>query len=87
MEVIDDPLMKIARKRVGFKKNFASYVIVNGFLWAIWYFTDRGYPWPIWPMLGWGVGIAFNYVDAYELDKSDMVNKEYEKLKKERGQS
>ena len=27
-------------------------------LWTIWLVTGAGYPWPIWPMLGWGVGVA-----------------------------
>jgi hypothetical protein len=32
-------------------------------------------------MLGWGIGLAFNYIDAYHLNKDDMIQREYDKLK------
>ena len=34
------------------------YVAVNLFLIAIWALTGGGYFWPIWPLLGWGLGLA-----------------------------
>jgi len=78
----DAKLMAIARKREGFKSHLLSYCLVNSFLWSIWYFTARwGYPWPIWPTLGWGIGLAFNYFAAYHNDDIFSVDKEYEKLK------
>jgi hypothetical protein len=34
-------------------------VIVMAFLVVIWLLTSPGgYFWPIWPMLGWGIGLA-----------------------------
>jgi hypothetical protein len=27
-------------------------------LWLIWLVTGANYPWPVWPMLGWGIGVA-----------------------------
>ena len=72
--------------RAAFKKHFATYVLVNSFLWAVWYFTNRtGYPWPIWPTFGWGLGLALHYVQVYLFSNSDLVKKEYDALKKERG--
>jgi len=35
-----------------------TYLVVIALLWLIWLVTGAGYPWPIWPMLGWGVGVA-----------------------------
>jgi hypothetical protein len=35
-----------------------TYLAVMALLWLIWLVTGAGYPWPIWPTLGWGVGIA-----------------------------
>ena len=54
----------------------------------MWYFTGgRDYndrlPWPVWPMLGWGIGIAFHYASAYVTPKGNAVDKEYEKLKQQ----
>lgn len=86
----DDALWRIARKRADFKKNFFAYIIVNAFLWAIWWFTNgkngfSGTPWPVWVMLGWGIGLAFQYFNAYNGSRADIANEEYEKLKKEKG--
>jgi hypothetical protein len=45
--------------RKGFGAHAASYVIVMAFLVVIWLLTSPGgYFWPIWPMLGWGIGLA-----------------------------
>jgi Domain of unknown function (DUF1707)/2TM domain len=33
------------------------YLAVVALLWVIWLVTGAGYPWPIWPMLGWGIGV------------------------------
>jgi hypothetical protein len=38
------------------------YAVVITFLWIIWGATGAGYPWPIWPMLGWGLGLALGAV-------------------------
>ena len=89
MEQKDENLWRLAKKRADFKKHLYTYIIINTFLWAIWFVT-MGHEemnwytaWPIWPTLGWGIGIAFNYFDAYHGSKADLVEKEYEKLKRE----
>src|SRR4051812_11142305 len=78
----DKELWKLAKKRAGFKKHLATYIIVNAFLWAIWYFTEDSYdddnfPWPVWPTIGWGMGIAFQYAEAYIYPKSNSAEREY----------
>ena len=91
MENRDEQLWRIAKKRAGFKKQLASYIIVNGFLWCVWFFT-RGdmdmdemnsmqFPWPIWCTLGWGIGLAFSYYNAYHDNRENDTMKEYQKLK------
>ncbi|MEP6710810.1 MAG: 2TM domain-containing protein [Ferruginibacter sp.] len=83
----DEQLWKLAKKRADFQRSLASYFILNAFFWLIWWFTsgthgyNRGLPWPIWPMLGWGIGLLFQYLNAYGGAKTDLVEKEYEKLK------
>ena len=79
-------LWKLAKKRVGFKRHLATYIVINGMFWCLWYFTDHqeesaGVPWPVFPMIGWGIGVVFSYLNAYVLMKPDSVEKEYEKLK------
>jgi hypothetical protein len=34
-----------------------AYVATMVLLVAIWALTGAGYFWPIWPMLGWGIGV------------------------------
>jgi Domain of unknown function (DUF1707)/2TM domain len=36
-----------------------AYVVINLFLIGIWAFSGRGAFWPIWVILGWGLGMAF----------------------------
>lgn len=50
---------RIKRKQE-LRQHVISYSIVIGALWIIWALTSRAYPWPIWPMLGWGIGLAFH---------------------------
>jgi hypothetical protein len=33
--------------------------VINLFLIGIWAFSGRGAFWPIWVVLGWGLGMAF----------------------------
>ncbi len=82
MEERDKQLWRIAKKRAGFKKHLASYIIVNGFLWAVWWFTGHDNDmWPVWPCLGWGIGLAFSYYGAYHDNRDEDTMKEYQKLK------
>ncbi|WP_026764989.1 2TM domain-containing protein [Sediminibacterium salmoneum] len=79
----DEILWQIAKERVGFKWSLVSYIIVNLFLTGIWYNSSRdlGHFWPIWPILGWGIGLAFQYAKAYHGNQINSVEKEYQKLK------
>ena len=86
MEERDQQLWKIAKKRAGFKRHLASYIIVNAFLWGVWAFSghDESY-WPVWCSMGWGIGLAFSYYDAYHDNRDEDIMKEYQKLKNENG--
>jgi hypothetical protein len=43
--------------RRDFQEHLRAFVAVNALLIAIWALTGFGYFWPIWPLLGWGVGL------------------------------
>jgi hypothetical protein len=84
----DPELWQLAQKRASFKIHLLTYLAVNAFFWIIWFIkgrdTDDGWPWPVWPMLGWGVGLFFHYMGAYIYPKDNSVDREYEKLKKQK---
>lgn len=85
----DPELWEIAKRRASFKYHLFIYLVINAFLWAIWFFTrdndgDGNYPWPIWSTLGWGLGLFFHFLGAYVFRKNDGVEKEYQRLMRER---
>ncbi|HXL55017.1 MAG TPA: 2TM domain-containing protein [Chitinophagaceae bacterium] len=87
MENNDPELWKLAQKRASFKHHLTVYIIMNIFFWLVWYFTNRKYyvgmrfPWQIWPMFGWGLGVFFHYMGSYVYPKNNSVEREYQKLK------
>ena len=53
------------RKRRELGAHVVAYVVVNAALVAIWAHGGRGYFWPAWVMLGWGIGLVLNIWDVY----------------------
>jgi transcriptional regulator with XRE-family HTH domain len=87
MESTDQQLWLIAKNRAKFKRSLSAYIIVNSFLWIIWYIIMPSeirwnhLPWPVWPMLGWGLGLSIQYAKAYVTEADSLEQKEYNKLK------
>ena len=57
-------IRRIQAKR-GFRVHFAVYLAVNALLVLIWAMTSASYFWPVWPMLGWGIGVAAHAASVY----------------------
>ena len=53
-----DRRVAAARAAAEFRDNLRWYVAVNLLLLAIWALTGAGHPWFVWPLLGWGIGVA-----------------------------
>lgn len=81
-EETDAQLWQEAKARAEFKTHLSVYAITMGVLWLIWLLASgiHSHPWPIWPTVGWGIGVLFNYLTVYKF--SHNVEKEYEKLKR-----
>lgn len=63
------------RKRTEFIQHLRAYCIINGFLFVVNVLTGVGTFWVIWPILGWGIGMAFHasdvlYPNEEEIEKS-----------------
>jgi hypothetical protein len=76
-----------AKRRAGFKVHLRTYLIVNTGLWLIYFISSVAnggwniFPWPVFPMLGWGIGLVSHYFSAYgNADEHTIAQREYEKL-------
>jgi hypothetical protein len=80
----DEQLWQTAKARVAFRWSLMTYFILNSFLVVVWFFTSgpESYFWPVWSIMGWGIGIAFQYFHAYHGNKVTNTQAEYEKLKR-----
>jgi fatty acid desaturase len=79
---------KIVEEKKSFRTHFIVYLCVNAFLVIIWAVTSRGFPWFVFPLGGWGIGVLFHFLSIYvfsrEADTSE-IEKEAEKIRKRRG--
>jgi len=82
----DESLRDRAVKRLKAKREFSvhllAYVIVNIFLVILWAtVTGGGFFWPMFPILGWGIGLIFHGWDVYRGDPTeDEIRKEMERM-------
>jgi hypothetical protein len=79
----DSQLHNLAHKRVEFRAHLIVYCITNSALWVIWFITGKGYAWPLFPMIGWGIGITFHYIFDYRPASLLSDEEEFRKLKEE----
>lgn len=56
---------KQAKKEKEFYSHLAIYLIVNAFLVAINLLTSPGHLWFVYPLLGWGMGLAGHATDVF----------------------
>lgn len=53
------------KKKRDFRTHVLMYVLVNTMLVVIWAVTGGDFFWPIFPILGWGIGVVANAWDVY----------------------
>lgn len=63
-ELREQAVSRLKKKR-DFRGHVFIYVAVNAVLVVIWAVTGSGFFWPIFPILGWGIGVAANAWDVY----------------------
>lgn len=78
---------RLIRKR-GFRVHLTVYLAVNVALWVIWGFiyanTDAWFPWPVFPLLGWGIGLGFHARETFGKRRSisaEQIDREVERLR------
>ena len=82
--VLRDRAVKRLKKRRDFAAHLLVYAMVNIFLVVIWAVTSTGFFWPIFPMVGWGIGVVMNAWDVWRGDEfSDReIAREIDRLQK-----
>lgn len=81
-EELRDRALKQLKKKREFSANVFAYVVVNAFLVGIWAVTGAGFFWPIFPILGWGMGLIFHAWDVYQQPPTDeQIRREMDRLK------
>jgi 2TM domain len=86
-ELRDQAKTSIAKKRSAWQFLMIT-VLVNSGLSVIWFFTTPGeYFWPMWPMLGMGLGVVLSLADAYGISfnrpiTESAIDAEVENLKR-----
>ena len=82
---------KIARNKMSFIRHLITYVAVILVLALINNVTHAGRQWWLWVALFWGIGVFFNFLNAYIFKggglkklEEEMVRKEIDRLKGEK---
>ena len=55
----------LREKKVDFKRHFRTYLVMSIFFIAINIFGGSHHFWAIWPILGWGIGVAMQGLSLY----------------------
>jgi hypothetical protein len=94
-QLSDEEIYEEAKKRVKDKKDFyghlSTYVVVNIMLILIWAFAaGGGYPWFLWCLGMWGIGIVFHFLGVFVFPKNaakdrKAIEKEVERIKRAQG--
>jgi cytochrome b561 len=92
-KMTEEQIYEEAKKRVEEKRGFyihlAIYVCVNIFLIIIWAFpAGDGFPWFIFPLFGWGIGLFFHFLNVFVLGgkaSRAAIEREAEKIRREQG--
>lgn len=75
-----------ADMKLAFRSHLMAYAVVNAGLVVIYFMTSFGdYFWPMWPMLGWGLGVGAHGFTVYmdgEGMRDRMIEQELEKLRR-----
>jgi hypothetical protein len=65
-EEIREQAIQSLKKKRDFRTHLVIYLIINACLVGIWAITSpHGFFWPVFVILGWGIGVAANAWDVY----------------------
>ena len=88
-EDIREAARKSLKAKTDFKMFLGTAIIVSLIVTGVWFVTGAdGYFWPMWPMLGLAIGLAFAGFHAYGPSShisDSAIDAEVERLKRKTG--
>ena len=70
----------------GLAAHALAYVCVNLLLVAIWFVTGASFFWPVFPIFGWGIGLAFHAWDVlWPAASEQAIQAEMERMRQRQG--
>jgi len=82
LTIEEQQAIEYVRDIKGFYSHLITYAVVIGCLFILNLITTPGKFWAIWPMLGWGIGVAVHGVNTFEVFNvfgADWEKKQIEK--------
>ena len=79
-----DRAVQRLKKRRDFTGHVLVYLLVNAFLVVIWAVTSSDeFFWPVFPILGWGIGLAMHAWETYRREEFSeaRVQREIDRLR------
>lgn len=80
---------KAVEERIGFYIHLTVYICVNAYFVFI-NLKNGGYFWAVWPMAGWGIGLAFHGLGVFgffnnKAWKDRQIQREIERMRRHSG--
>jgi hypothetical protein len=92
LQTSDEGLREQALRRVKRRRDFAThafiYTLVNAAIWTVWVVigltSDSWWPWPVFPTLAWGIGLAADAWDVHVRKPitEESITREMERLRR-----
>ena len=93
-KMTEEQVYALAKKRIEARSAFTTHLIVylavNTLLICLWLFvTGRGFPWFVFPLGGWGIGLVSHYVSSRGVGRGEAgrrsaaIEREAEKIRGE----
>ncbi len=82
-EVLREKARQRAEDKVGFFVHLGVYLTVNAFFWVLWFTTGQGYPWPVFIMAAWGIGVVAHGIGVFAGGSyvERLAEKEFHRMK------
>ena len=78
----EEQAIMYVRNIKGFYTHLIIYVVVIGFLFALNIIMSSNHIWAIWPAIGWGIGVIFHALSAFEVINFFGIDWEKRQIKK-----